>query len=97
MTAERLSNSRRPAQISSPKGRTTCHKPKLSEARRELRAIVDARLWFVETVSKDYDAELDSLDEQLDCLTGSLASRPPGAITHKVDDADVSFPLTNGT
>ena len=36
------------------------------EARRELWGIIDARLWFVQMVSKDYDAELQSLDGMLD-------------------------------
>lgn len=34
-------------------------------ARAEPWAIIDARLWFVEMVTKDYDAELASLDNQL--------------------------------
>ena len=36
------------------------------EQRRELWAIVDARQWFIERVAQNYDAELDSIDQDLD-------------------------------
>jgi hypothetical protein len=36
------------------------------DARRELWAIIDARLWFVQMVTQDYDAELATMDAQLD-------------------------------
>jgi hypothetical protein len=35
-------------------------------AREELWAIVDARLWFVELVSKDYDGELEQVEHALE-------------------------------
>jgi hypothetical protein len=40
-------------------------RPRNEEARRELWAIVDARLWFVELVAKDYAAELDRIERDL--------------------------------
>src|SRR5437868_1409693 len=36
------------------------------EQRRGLWAIVDARLWFIERVAQNYDAELDAIDIELE-------------------------------
>jgi hypothetical protein len=36
------------------------------DAQRQLWAIVDARLWFLERVAQNYDAELDAIDRQLE-------------------------------
>jgi hypothetical protein len=39
---------------------------KLEEtARRELWAIIDARLWFLQIVSKDFDGEIAAIEAQL--------------------------------
>lgn len=36
------------------------------EARRELWAIIDARLWFVEMVAQDFDQQLEQMEQDLE-------------------------------
>lgn len=39
----------------------------LTEAQRaDLWLIIDARLWFVQMVAKDYDAEIEQIDRELE-------------------------------
>jgi hypothetical protein len=35
------------------------------EAREELWQLIDARAWFLQMVSRDYDAEIEQIDRQL--------------------------------
>jgi hypothetical protein len=42
------------------------HRGLTTEQIAELWSIIDARLWFIEMVSKDFDAELQAIEQSLD-------------------------------